>query len=290
MDAAQATFETLHVRVERGVLHATLNRAAARNAMSLRMVDELLEMLAGAEGRGDVRAIVLRGAGGHFCAGADLKDMAAARQREAGGEADAVAAANARFGALCAAFSRTGLATIAVLEGAVMGGGLGLACVADVVLAGASAQLRLPETTLGLVPAQIAPFLVERIGAAQTRRLAVTGARLSAAQALAIGLVHEVHDDAPPASSASSASSSPADDAAQTPLDAALARTLAAVRQCAPGAVAATKALIARARHTPAAELVDEAARVFAAAARGAEGMEGAMSFLQKRPPAWATE
>src|SRR5262249_37324365 len=156
------------------------------------------------------------------------------------------AAANARFGALCAAFARTGLPTIAVLEGAVMGGGLGLACVADIVLAGASTQLRLPETTLGLVPAQIAPFLVERIGAAQARRLAVTGARLSAAEALAIGLVHEVHEDARAEAEAPSA------------LDAALARTLDAVRACAPGAVAATKALIARARHTPAAELVAE--------------------------------
>ena len=278
MDAAQAAWSTLAVRAEQGALHVTLARPAARNAMSLRMVDELLDVLARAEADGDARAIVLRGAGGHFCAGADLKDMAAARQREAGGDADAVAAANARFGALCAAFARTGLATIAVLEGAVMGGGLGLACVADVVLAGASAQLRLPETTLGLVPAQIAPFLVERIGAAQVRRLAVTGARLSANEALAIGLVHEVHDDARPAPDGPS------------PLDAALARTLAAVRRCAPGAVAATKALVARARHTPAAALVDEAARVFATAARGPEGQEGAMAFLQKRLPSWAAE
>jgi len=261
--------ETLEVRADGGVLHVTLNRPAARNAMSLRMVDELLEVLAAAEAAGDVRAVVLRGAGGHFCAGADLQDMAAARRREMGGEADAIAQVNARFGRLCGAFARTGLATIAVLEGTVMGGGLGLACVVDVALAGQGAQLRLPETSLGVVPAQIAAFLVERVGASQARRLAVTGGKLDAAQALAIGLVHEAH----------------ADGAA---LDAALAATLAQVLRCAPGAIAATKALMARALHTPAADLVDDAARLFAQAARGPEGLEGMTAFLQKRAPSWA--
>ena len=235
--------------------------------MSLQMVDELRVVLALAETRGDVRAIVLRGAGGHFCAGADIKDMAAARQREMAGEQDAVADANARFGHLCTAFARTGIATVAVLEGTVMGGGLGLACVVDVALAGSGAQLRLPETSLGLVPAQIAAFLVERAGPSQARRLAVTGGALTAAQALAAGLVHEVHDDAG--------------------LDDAVAATLAQILRGAPGAIAATKQLMAQARHVPAAELVDDAARIFARAARGPEGLEGTMAFLQKRAPNW---
>jgi isohexenylglutaconyl-CoA hydratase len=269
-------FETLSVRADRGVLHVTLNRPEARNAMSLRMVDELRAALAQAEGDGATRVIVLRGAGGNFCAGADLKDMAAARQRELAGDGDAVASANARFGALCVAFARTGLATVAVLEGAVMGGGLGLACVADVALAGRGAALRLPETSLGVVPAQIAPFLVERLGASQARRLAVTGGRLGAEEALAIGLVHEVHDDAP-------------GEAGRSALDAALEATLARILQCAPGAIAATKALMAHARFTPAADLVDDAARLFAQATRGPEGLEGTAAFLQKRAPKWAT-
>ena len=262
---------TLAVSTDGGVLHITLDRPAARNAMSLRMVDELRDVLARAEAAGDVRAIVLRGAGGHFCSGADLQDMAQARQRELAGDPDAIAAVNARFGALCGAFARTGLATIAVLEGAVMGGGLGLACVVDVALAGQGAQLRLPETSLGVVPAQVAAFLVERVGASQARRLAVTGGRLDAAQALAIGLVHEVHEDG-------------------AALDAALATTLAQTLRCAPGAIAATKALMARALHTPAADLVDDAAQLFAKAARGPEGIEGMTAFLQKRSPSWAPQ
>jgi isohexenylglutaconyl-CoA hydratase len=268
---APSGFSTLAVRACGGVLHVTLNRPAQRNAMSLQMVDELRAALAAAEAAGDVRVILLRGAGGHFCAGADLQDMARARQEELAGDGHAIAAVNARFGALCGAFARTGLATIAVLEGTVMGGGLGLACVVDVVLAGQGAQLRLPETSLGVVPAQIAAFLVERVGASQARRLAVTGATLTAAQASAIGLVHEVHDDG-------------------AALDAALAATLAQTLRCAPAAIAATKALMARALHASAADLVDHAARVFAQAARGPEGVEGMTAFLHKRAPSWAPQ
>ena len=262
---------TLALASQGGVLHVTLNRAAQRNAMSLQMVDELRAVLADAESGGAVRAIVLRGAGGHFCAGADLQDMAQARRRELAGDSDAIAAVNARFGQLCGEFARSGIVTIAVLEGTVMGGGLGLACVVDVALAGQGAQLRLPETSLGIVPAQIAAFLVERVGASQARRLAVTGGKLSAAQALAIGLVHEVHEDG-------------------AALDAALAATLAQTLRCAPGAIAATKALIAQALHTPAADLIEDAARLFARAARGPEGVEGMTAFLQKRSPSWAPQ
>jgi isohexenylglutaconyl-CoA hydratase len=254
------------VSVERSgaIVHVTLNRPQVRNAMSLAMVGELHEALARTEADGAARVLVLRGAGGHFCAGADLKDLAAARA----GSLEAVAEVNARFGTLCAAFARTHLATVAVLEGAVMGGGFGLACVADVALASDDVVFRLPETSLGLVPAQIAPFLVERIGYAEAKRLAVSAARVDAAQALALRLVHEVH--------------------AAHALDAALARTLDALLQCAPGAVSATKALLAKARFASAASLVDEAADVFARAALGPEGVEGASAFLAKRKPRWA--
>ena len=257
--------------------HIVLNRPALRNAMSLQMVTELRAALASAEADASVRVVVLRGAGGHFCAGADLQDMAAARMRamqnppepdEAGGALDAVAQANARFGELCVAYANTPLALVAVLEGSVMGGGLGLACVADVALASESTVFRLPETALGVVPAQIAPFLVERLGYSQAKRLAVTGGRLNAANALAIGLVHAVH--------------------APEQVDAALAAVLSDIQACAPGAIAATKALMAKARLNEPASLVQEAALIFSRAAQGPEGLEGTTAFLQKRKPSWA--
>jgi hypothetical protein len=96
---------------------------------------------------------------------------------EAGVALDAVAQANVQFGALCVAYAKTPLALVMVLEGSVMGGGIGLACVADVALACETAVFRLPETALGVVPAQIAPFLLERLGYSQAKRLAVTGGR-----------------------------------------------------------------------------------------------------------------
>lgn len=257
---------TLLLRDDSAVLHVTLNRPEARNAMTIAMVGELRATLAAAETGGRVRVLVLRGAGGHFCAGGDIKDMTARRATAVGG--DPAAATSAAFGELCVAFAATGLATIAVVEGTVMGGGFGLACVADVVVASPTVQFRLPETSLGLVPAQIAPFLVERLGYGEARRLAVTGAKLDADAALALRLVHEIH--------------------ATGALDATVVRIVHDILQCAPGAVAATKALLARARHTAPADLVGEAARVFSRALTGPEGTEGTIAFVHKRKPSWA--
>jgi isohexenylglutaconyl-CoA hydratase len=268
MSVEQVEFKTLALRREaHGVLHVTLNRPEVRNAMSLVMVRELRVVLGQAEMQAATRVIVLRGAGGHFCAGADLSDMAAARARLAENPR-ALEETNAAFGELCVAFAGTGIALVAVVEGGCMGGGFGLACVADVCLAAPSAVFRLPETSLGVVPAQIAPFLLERLGYAEAKRLAVTGARLTAEQALALRLVHGVHTSAE--------------------LDAALAAVLHDILQCAPHAVAATKQLLAQARWQNAAALVPQAAAVFSQAALGPEGSEGTMAFLHKRKPSWA--
>jgi isohexenylglutaconyl-CoA hydratase len=258
---------TLVLRRDGAVLHVTLNRPEVRNAMSLAMVRELVEVLEAAEKDGETRIIVLRGTGGHFCAGADLKDMAGARARLAE-DPQAVLEVNAAFGNLCVSYAGTGLAVVAVLEGSVMGGGFGLACVTDVAIAADSTVFRLPETSLGVLPAQIAPFLVERLGYSEAKRLAVTGSRISAADALELRLVHAVH---------------PADA-----LDAALARVVSEILNCAPGALAATKALIARARWEKPAALVRYAAEAFSSAALGPEGIEGMTAFLQKRKARWA--
>ena len=279
VDTAQAAIkyvaiETLQVG---SVLHVTLNRPESRNAMSLKMVAELRQVLALAQtGQKDaIRVLVLRGAGGHFCAGADLKDMAGARMQamqtaKEVGAPDPIAQVNAEFGALCVDYAQTGLAVVAVLEGTVMGGGFGLACVADVVLASETASFRLPETSLGVVPAQIAPFLVERLGYSQAKRLAVTGGRLDAQAALRIGLVHSVVNSAE--------------------LQAELNKVLTDILACAPGALAATKALMARARLSPPQDLVQEAAAIFSRAAQGPEGVEGMTAFIQKRKPQWALQ
>jgi isohexenylglutaconyl-CoA hydratase len=263
------SFSTIIGEPAHGVFAITLNRPARRNAMSLAMVTELRAALTLALEDPSTRIILLRGAGGNFCAGGDIADMAQARAEKPAQGRDPIAEMNEMFGRLCAAFAQAPKPVIAVIEGAVIGGGFGLACVADIAIAHESAKFRLSETTLGLIPAQIAPFLVGRLGLSTATRLALTAAVLTGAQAHQLGLVHELANDG-----------------------AELARKqgaiVAALKKSPPGALAATKSLLRRAVFERPESLIADAADMFAAAARGAEGAEGMAAFLQKRTPAWA--
>ena len=265
--------ENLELRREGMTLHVDFARPQARNAMSFAMVDELMAVLDAVREDREVRALVLRGQGGNFCAGGDIKDMAAARAAKAPapGEPDPMAVANRRFGVLIEAIDRAPQAVVVVAEGAVMGGGFGLLCVSDVAIVVEGAKLRLPETSLGIPPAQIAPFIVRRIGLTQARRFAVTGARLDARGAVDVGLAH-LYAETPAAA------------------DTALQGVLAEIRKCAPEAVAMTKALMLDAPDLPVKTLLDRGAEHFAAAARGPEGMAGMAAFIQKQAPPWASE
>ncbi|HEX5310941.1 enoyl-CoA hydratase/isomerase family protein [Aquabacterium sp.] len=268
---AESQMKTLLLDHTAGVLTITLNRPEVRNAMSLDMVGELTDVLGGAEADPTVRVVVVRGNGGHFCAGGDIGDMAQARMKMAAGDKDAMAVVNAKFGRLCLAYARSPLPIVTVLEGSVMGGGFGLACVSDVTLALNNVVFRLPETSLGVVPAQIAPFLVERIGYAEAKRLAVTGGKVEASEALAIRLVHEVHADA-------------------ESLNAAVKQVATRMMACAPGAIATTKKLLARARLEEPQDLIEDAAQLFSQAIQSAEGQEGTAAFMQKRQPSWVPQ
>ncbi|MCO8313525.1 enoyl-CoA hydratase/isomerase family protein [Pseudomonas mandelii] len=258
--------QTLLLERQNGVLHITLNRPDSRNAMSLQMVAELRTVLAAVRDDRQVRALVIGGAGGHFCAGADIKDMTNARAQ---GQT-AYRELNRAFGALLEEAQHAPQVVITVLQGAVLGGGFGLACVSDIAIADHQAQFGLPETSLGLLPAQIAPFVVQRIGLTQARRLALTAARFDGNQARRMGLVHFVEHDP---------------QALAERLDEVLAHVLC----CAPGANAATKKLLLASAVQLSDGLLDQAAEWFSEAVTGAEGVEGTMAFVQKRKPGWAT-
>ncbi|WP_017905596.1 enoyl-CoA hydratase/isomerase family protein [Pseudomonas asplenii] len=255
--------QTLRLDARDGVLWITLDRPDSRNAMSLQMVGELRGVLAAVREDRHVRALVLRGAGGHFCSGGDIRDMAQAR----GQGVQAYEQLNRAFGALLEEAQHQPQVVIAVLQGAVLGGGFGLACVSDIALAAHDARFGLPETSLGLLPAQIAPFVVRRIGLTQARRLALTAARFDGDEAMRLGLVHFVERDA-------------------QGLEERLAEVLAQVLRCAPGANAVTKALLLD--EQPLGSMLDQAARWFAEAVTGDEGVEGTLAFVQKREPRWA--
>lgn len=250
-------------------LHVTINRPDVRNAMSLEMVHELMEVFDAISSQREIRAVILRGSNGHFCAGGDVKDMATARAQSAEAATDAYYELNRAFGRMLMQAEKIPQVVIAALEGAVLGGGFGLACISDVAIAMNNAQFGLPETGLGIIPAQIAPFVVKRVGLTQARRLALLGARFDGAEACRLGLVHYVADST-------------------EDLEARISEVLAQVKRCAPEANRVTKQLLLSVEDTPLESLLDGAAKQFARAVRGAEGMEGTMAFVQKRLPTWA--
>jgi len=261
--------KTLLLHREGARLYVTLNDPATKNALSPAMREELSAVLDAAERDDSLRALILRGANGVFCSGGNIggfrESIAAAPPP---GERDPIAASNRVFGDMMLRLNALPKVVIAVVEGPAFGGGFGLACAADIAIAKSDAKFALSETTLGLVPAQIAPFVVKRVGLSQARRLALSGARIGADEAYRIGLVHALC----------------ADDAA---LEKTLAEVLDGVGRCAINANAATKEVLLATQEKPLAEVLDRAADLFAQQMRGPEGREGVAAFLEKRPAAW---
>ena len=259
----------LVLELKGSVLHIWFNRPEARNALTAEMAGELGQVLDAVRDDRSVRTIVLRGKGGVFCAGGDIKGFKSSMQ----GDMDhaEVAKANREFGDLMIKVNEQPQVMIILVEGAAIGGGLGLACVGDVTIVTKDAAFRLSETSLGIPPAQIAPFVTERVGLTQARRLMLTGARFKGAQAVELGVAHMV-----------------ADDVAQ--LEQMCDQVVGYIAQCAPNANATTKAIIFETMRKPRAEALDFAANGFADCMLSDEGREGVAAFVEKRPAAWSTE
>ncbi len=266
--------QTSHIRLDlRGsVLHLWLDRPELRNALSQQMVREIAATFAAIADERSVRVVVVRGAGSAFCAGGDIKSMSVAHAAQPPGATDELKDNNRRFGAMLETVNSAPQVVIAAVDGAAMGGGFGLACVADITIATADARFAISEVTIGVVAAAIAPFVVQRIGLTAGRRLAVTGARLTGREAAATGIAHFAVADA-------------------AALEAAVREACNQILKCAPGAVAATKRLMVRAAGPSSlAELLDDAAERFAAAVRSPEGREGTSAFVEKRKPSWLVQ
>lgn len=252
------------------VLTIWLNRPQAKNALSVEMIEELHAVLDAVRDDRSLRTLVLRGRGGVFCAGADLKGFKSGHQD---GDADAASVArdNRYFGDLMLKLNEQPQVVIALVEGAAIGGGLGLACIGDVTIVTRDARFRLSETSLGIPPAQIAPFVAERVGLTQARRLMLTGARFTGEEAVRVGIGHLLAADA-------------------QDLDAQCGQVLEQIALCAPGANAVTKSILFEATRKPRAEALDFAARGFADCMLSGEGREGVAAFVEKRRPAWAAQ
>lgn len=248
------------------VVRVTLNRPDVHNAFNAELIGELRKLFLrmAEEPAESLRAVVLAGAGPSFCAGADVNWMRASLglSREQN-EQDAMVMAE-----MFDAIDHCPAPVICRVQGAALGGGMGLCAVADLVIAEAGAKFGFTETRLGILPSVISPFVIAKIGETHARALFPTGKRFDATRALRIGLVHEVVEG------------EPALDAA---VDSAVADLLAA----GPTAARAAKAIIREVRGLPHESTRWHTARRIAGQRTSAEGQEGLRAFLEKRDPAW---
>ena len=245
----------------------TLNHPDTRNAIDDEMVGALLDACNDVRGDPTVRFVVLAGNGGVFCAGGHLGGMSSlVGQALADGETDPLVAIDTRFGDLLHALCALPQLLIAAVDGPAMAGGFGLVCCADFVVATPRAVFATPEVTLGIVPAQIAPFVWRRLGDATARQMLLEGKRFTAAEAVVVGLVNEMDDN----------------------LGGITAGLIHHLRMAAPGAIASTKRLLDTLEMHAVKDIRAEAAQAFAASLRSDEAREGLEAFSQKRPPRWA--
>lgn len=248
----------------RGVATVTLNRPELHNAFDDRVIAELTSALAKLAADAAVRVVVLAANGKSFSAGADLGWM---KRMAAYSEAENLADARALAG-LMRTLAGLPKPTLALVQGPAYGGGVGLVACCDIAVAADTAGFSLSEARLGLIPSVISPYVVRAIGARACHRYFLTAERFDAAEALRLGLVHQVV--------------APADlaDAGEK-----MQRILL---DCGPAAQAECKALIARVQHGDVDDaMAEDTARRIARLRASPEGKEGVAAFLEKRKPAW---
>ena len=257
---------TCHLALDaRGVATLTLARPEKHNAFSSVMVAELDELLTVAAAAPDVRALVLRAEGKHFCAGADLGDMRAMAEADRQENVnDAV-----RLARMLRRLDTFPRPVLALVQGAAYGGAVGLCCCCDSVYVTPAARFCLSEARLGLAASVISPYVVRTLRPRQARHSVLTAERMDADTARHRGIAHEVVDD----------------------LDAACDTWLAAILAGAPGAQEAIKELVQRLHGHPVSDgMIRETALLIAELRARPEGREGLAAFFEKRPPAWAPD
>ena len=257
-------FETLTLEVDaRGVARLVLHRPEKHNALNAALIRDLTRAATLLAQDSAVRVVVLTGAGASFCAGGDIgwfRDTAALDR--AGRVAQ-----SADLGHMLAALAHLPKPLIGRINGPAYGGGVGMIAVCDVAIGAEEARFGLTEVRLGLIPANISPHVIARIGAARARATMLSGALFDAVHAERIGLL----DRAVP----------------MADLDQAVEDVVAAHLEAAPGAVAATKALIRDVVATAPADHVALTSARLADAWESAEGQTGIAAFLARQTPPW---
>jgi methylglutaconyl-CoA hydratase len=259
-------YELIRVERQGPVERVTLNRPEVRNALNEQVVAELGAWAGRASADGSLRAAVITGAGRVFCAGADIAWMSRAASHTEQEHVDEATAMAGMFLAL----DRLPFAVIARIQGAALGGGVGLAAVSDIVIAEEEAVFGFTEVKLGIIPAVISPYVLAKAGRSAARELFLTGARFPAARAREIGLAHAVVPAAE--------------------LDVTVELYVTEILSSAPGAVGAAKRLVrevATLTESTQGDVLPFTAKAIAARRMSSEGREGLRAFLEKRRPVW---
>ena len=250
-----------------GVAQITMSRPDVFNAFDEAMIGDLDAAFDTLIADDSVRIVVLAGAGKHFSAGADLQWMR--RASEASVEWNLEDAR--RFASMLGKIDSCPKPTVARIQGAALGGGVGLLCACDIAIAADNASFAISEARFGILPAVIGPYLINAVGRRHARRLALTMARIGSNEALALGLVHQV--------------------ANLDQLDAAVDATLDELLAGGPRAQGEIKALFAELEVGPVTDEVRELTAQTISRVRGSdEAREGFAAFLDKRPANWVPE
>ena len=271
MSQGYPDYDCLAMTATGAVLELTLNRPERRNALTHAMMEELGDAVRRVGRNPTARVLVVRGAGGNFSAGGDIGFMTEMPPPPPAGQADPLIGPYRYLGDVLAALDRLPQTVIALVEGLAVGGGFGIACCADVVIADAGATFGMPEPRYGFIPSQIIPFVVRRIGEGRAREIALTGGVIDGRAAAEAGLVGRVVEG-------------------ETALLAAADGVVADVLRCEPGALAEVKRLVLDCARHEEGRVLDDAAESLVRLLRRAEAREGMAAFQAKRRPAWAEE
>ncbi len=257
-------YETITIETDaRGVATLTLARDAKHNALSAQMLAELTQAAAELGGDDAVRVVILAAAGKTFCAGGDLGWM----QEQMGMDAATRAQEAGKLATMLGALNRLPKPLIGRLHGNAFGGGVGMAAVCDVAVGVDSLKMALTETKLGIIPATIGPYVIARMGEGRARRVFMSGCVFGAEEAVELGLL--------------------ARSVPEAELDAAVEREVLPYLACAPGAVAAAKALAQDLGGAATEEAVALSIAALAARWETEEAAEGIGAFFEKRKAAW---
>jgi methylglutaconyl-CoA hydratase len=260
-------YKTIRVEVTADVIHVILNRPAVHNAFNDELIGEAIDLFSNGIEKTAVRAIVLRGEGPNFCAGADLNWMS----RMVSYSREENVRDSSLLARMYALIDECPLPVIGRIQGAAIGGGVGLVAVCDVAIATERSRFGLSEVKLGILPAVISPYVIGKIGASQARALFLTGERFDAERALRIGLVHRLA-------------------AGDEELDRLVSETLDQIRGSGPEAVRDCKKLIA---FVAGSELADAIPYTIDAISRrrvSEEGQQGMRAFLGKEKAPWLND